>query len=174
MKIVDINGSARECFNIAPDKNFPGFMKAEFKSKWRRGYTHAEWYSIADFIKNNPQLVNLAKKAAKTAKEDLGVVNKATRDSLTDKNKKWPKDIFAGYPLWISRGKGEGQTRTILANDIHHLTIDKPWEIIPDKTSQYVISFNVHNPHALGNTLPGTVVARKTKKKKPVLSGVEG
>lgn len=165
MKIVDINGIERECESITPDKSFPGFMKIEFKSKRRKGYTHFEWYPVADFAKNNPKLASLAKKAPKPAKEDLGVVSKATKTSLTDKTKGWKENIFSGYPLWISRGKGEGQTRKILANDAHCLTIDKPWKVIPDKTSQYVISYNIHDPQVLGNVLPGMDVVPAMKKK---------
>lgn len=175
MKIIDINGIKRECVSVVPDKAFPGFMKVEYKSKIRKDYTHSEWYPIADFVKNNPRLAHLAKGAPKPPKEDLGIVSKATTNSLYDKTKKWRKNIFAGYPLWISRGKGEGQTRTILSNDARRLTIDKNWDVIPDRSSQYVISFNIHDPQVLGNILPGMdivlpvkkkVVVKKAKKKK--------
>lgn len=158
-------------------------MKIEFKSKTRKNYTYSEWYPVTDFVKNNPKLAHLAKKAPKPVKEDLGVVSSATKNSLTDKTKGWEQNIFASYPLWISRGKGEGQVRTILANDAHRLTIDKPWQVVPDKTSQYVISFNIHDPQVLGNILPGMDVVlplkkraatKKAKKKKLVLRGVEG
>lgn len=75
---------------------------------------------------------------------------------------------------WISRGKGEGQIRTILKNNHNTLIINKEWEIIPDITSQYVISHNVHNPKILGNTLPQYEIPKgikfknfkKNKKKK--------
>lgn len=154
MQIIDINGIARECSKVGPDNKFPGFMRVEYKSKVRKGYTHSEWYPLKEFVKNNPKLASLAKGAPEPAKEDLGVVSKATTNSLSDKTKKWKKNSFAGYPVWISRGKGEGQTRTILANDAHRLTINKPWKEVPDKTSQYVISQNIHNPQVLGNTLP--------------------
>lgn len=183
MKIVDINGIERECNSVAPDKEFPGFMKVEYKSKVRKGYTHSEWYPIADFVKNNPKLASLTKGTPKPPKEDLGVVSNATSISLVDKTKGWKENVFAGYPLWISRGKGEGQIRTILSNDAHRLTINKPWEVIPDKTSQYVISFNIHDPQVLGNILPDMdvvlplkkkAVTKKTKKRKLVLRGVEG
>lgn len=169
MRIIDINGAERECARVAPDKNFPGFMKVEYHSKTRRGYTHSEWYPVAEFVKNNPKLANLTKGAGKLPKEDLGVATKATKDSLTDKTKTWLKNVFAGYPIWISRGKGEGQTRTIATNTTNRLVINKPWEIIPDKTSQYVISHNIHNPQRMGNLLPGMgkgLPVKKMKKKR--------
>ena len=164
MKIVDINDKTRECVGIAPDKDYPGFMKVQYKSKIRKGYSHSEWYAISDFIKNNPKLKNLAKNAPKEAKEDLGVVTGAKGNILSDKSKKWERNIFAGTTIWISRGKGEGQTRTVLTNDANTVVVDHPWKEIPDKTSQYVISDNVHDPQVRGNTLPPIIKVRKVDK----------
>lgn len=154
MKIVDINGEERECVSVSPDPKFAGYMKVEFVSKNRVGYTHSEWYPVADFIKNNPTLKDLTSKAKKVINDDLGVVTSAKKNSLTDKSKKWKDNDYVGFPLWISRGKGEGQTRTVVNNTKNTLTIDKPWKEVPDGTSQYVLSHNVHDPQVRGNTLP--------------------
>ena len=32
MKIIDINGVERECVSVALDKDYPGYVKADFKS----------------------------------------------------------------------------------------------------------------------------------------------
>lgn len=173
MKIIDINGKERECLEISVDNEYPGFLKVKYASVNRPNHIYFEWYRKEEFIKNNPTLKHFAQSIA-DIKEDLGVVSKATENSLTDKTKNWQKNIFAGYPLWISRGKGEGQIRTILKNTQNTLIIDKEWELIPDKTSQYVISHNVHNPKILGNTLPQYEIlkgikfknSKKNKKKK--------
>ena len=154
MKIIDINGEERECVSVSPDPKFAGYMKVEFVSKNRVGYTHSEWYPVSDFIKNNPKLKNLTTKAIKVVNDDLGVVTGAKPISLTDKSKRWKENIYAGFPVWISRGRGEGQTRTIIANTKNTLTIAKPWKEIPNSTSQYVLSHNVHDPQVRGNTLP--------------------
>lgn len=170
MKIVDTNGKKRECEKAILDPEYPGFMKVSFKSKVRKGYSHDEWYQIDKFKKNNPKLAHLAGGSDKKVEEDLGVVTGATKKTLADKNKKWKKNIYAGYPIWISRGTGEGQTRTILSNTKHSITVDKDWKINPDRSSQYVISHNIHDPQVLGNTLSGVTVddikiTKKTKKK---------
>ncbi|PIR79968.1 MAG: hypothetical protein COU25_02650 [Candidatus Levybacteria bacterium CG10_big_fil_rev_8_21_14_0_10_35_13] len=170
IQIVDINGQTRECIRIVPDKDFPGFMKVLYKSKNRKGYSHSEWYAITNFVKNNPKLKDLTKNAPKEAKEDLGVVTGAKESVLSDRTKKWEKNIFAGNTIWISRGKGEGQTRIVLANDKNTVTIDHPWKEIPDKTSQYLISFNVHDPQVRGNTLPPII---KEKKRPKINSKIE-
>ena len=166
MKIIDINGEERDCVSVSPDPKFAGYMKVEFASKNRVGYTHSEWYPVSDFIKNNPTLKNLTTKAKKVINDDLGVVTSAKKDSLTDKSKKWNKDEYTGFPLWISRGKGEGQTRTVVNNTKNTLIINKPWKEVPNSTSQYVLSHNVHNPQVRGNTLPATepTVDKKARK----------
>jgi hypothetical protein len=166
MKIIDVNGNERECVNATPDKNFPGYMKIEFKSKIRKGYHHSEWYEIDQFVKNNPQLSHLAKGAPQMPKEDLGSVTSATKTSLTDKKKKWKVNEFAGNHLWISRGKGEAQTRRIISNTKNTLKIDRPWREIPDQSSQYVISINVHEPKVMGATLPGYQKKSSSQKRK--------
>jgi hypothetical protein len=153
MKFIDINGTERECTSISVDKNYPGFMKVEFVSKFRKGYAHSEWYPVPDFIKNNPTLKDLTKSAEVAQKDELGVVSSAKPRQLSDKIKNWTINIYAGYPIWIARGKGEGQTRYVLSNTKNSVIIDKDWETIPDYTSQYIISFNVNDPQVMGNSL---------------------
>jgi len=154
MKIIDVNGQKRDCVSVAPDPKFAGFMKVDYASKTRKDYKHTEWYPIPDFIKNNPTLKHLTKNAPKLAADDLGVVTKATKTTLVDKTKNWKKDAYLGFPIWISRGLGEGQTRSVISNTKSTLNIDKPWEILPNSTSQYVVSHNIHDPKIMGNTLP--------------------
>lgn len=174
MQIIDINGNIRECKSAIPDKDFPGFMKIEYVSKNRKGYTHFEWYQTTDFIKNNPKFAKLTKGAKQSPNEDLGVVTKSGKDFIEDATKNWPKNIYIGTPIWISRGKGEGEQRKVVKNDRNKLYIDKPWKVVPDKSSQYVISFNVAKDiKAVGNTLPGIetrdVLERLIKKAKKSL-----
>lgn len=159
MKIVDINGNTRDCLSIKPDDKWPGYIKVEFAK-------HVEWYPKKDFVKNNPQLVNIVKGTPDGWKEDLGRVSLASNQTLTDKTKKWQSNEFAGYPLWISRGIGEGQTRSIIMNSNDTLIINKPWKTIPDKSSQYVISHNVHDPQIMGNTLPVEYKVKNSRLKK--------
>lgn len=154
MKIIDINGEERECESASPDPKFAGYMKVEFESKNRSGYKHSEWYPIADFIKNNPTLKNLTTKAVKVVSDDLGVVTSAKKDSLTDLSKKWNINDYVDFPIWISRGKGEGQTRKVVKNTKNTIYVDKPWDVVPNKLSQYVLSHNVHDPQVRGNMLP--------------------
>jgi len=161
---MDVNGVSRECVKIALDSKFLGYVKVDFESKNRKGFVYSEWYPKADFIKNNPNLAKLVKVSSKQPKDDLGRVSLASLTTLTDKSKKWKRDEFVGSPLWISRGRGEGQTRTIVSNSEDTLIIDKAWKSVPNNTSQYVISYNVHDPQVLGNILPPLSKPKKLKK----------
>ncbi len=53
-------------------------------------------------------------------------------------------DFYKGMPIAISSGVGEGQSRTIIAYDpvTQIATLDSPWSVIPDPTSQYSINAN--------------------------------
>ncbi len=159
MKIIDINGNNRDCSSVIPDFDWPGYVKAEIVD---RSGIHSEWYTIDDFIKFNPSLKNLIKGAPKKKGEDLGVVTESKNNTLTDKKKIWGKDIFAGTPIWIARGRGEGQIRKVISNNKNTVVVDKIWDVLPDKTSQYLISPNAHSSKAVGNTL--FVSTRSTRK----------
>jgi len=163
MLIIDINGAERACLSVRPDKDWPGYLKVQFKNK-KRSYT--QWYPVGDFKINNPQLAHLAKGATEPPPEVMGIVTKAAPRSVTDKMQKWETDLYIGIPVWISRGKGEGQVRTVIFNNNDTLTIDKEWEILPDETSQFIISYNVHNPQATGNTLAQSEIDSQVEKPK--------
>lgn len=148
MQIIDINGMKREAKSVTPDPSYPGFMKVEFRR-------HHEWYSIAEFLQFNPTLSHLTAAAKPQSPDVVSAVTSSTKTTLTDSSQNWNENIYTGFFVWISRGKGEGQKRTVLSNTKNKLTIDTLWDILPNKTSQYVISYNIHEVKAFGNSLPG-------------------
>ncbi len=152
--ITDINGSVRECLNVTHDQSYPGYVKVEFASNRQAPATYFEWYPIDDFISHNPNLAHIVNTKMQPAEDDLGVVSKSTMTSLTDKTKKWTPNAYRDFPVWISRGIGEGQVRKITANTHNTLTLDVPFDVKPDKSSQYVISHNIHDVQVMNNTLP--------------------
>lgn len=164
MIIIDINGDERNCRSIRLDSNWPGYFKVHFKNEKR---SYDQWYPVSEFIKNNPNLSHLADGAINPPDEVVGVVTNCKDLSLTDSTQKWKKNLYSGIPVWIARGVGEGQVRTVVHNSNNTLVIDKKWDIIPDETSQFIISYNVHNPKAEGNILPDVQHAvTKVKPKK--------
>lgn len=147
MKIIDVNGRERDAKEVLPDPDFAGYMKLQFRR-------HHEWMTIQEFVNKNPDLKDLTKKAKPAAEDTLGVATSATKTTLSDTKAKWKENDYLGFFVWIARGRGEGQKRTVVTNSHNKLTIDKPWETVPNKTSQYVISHNVKEVRAMGNTLP--------------------
>lgn len=152
MTIIDVNGNERTCVKAFPDKNYPGYMRIEFKGAIR---SHHEWYPIDEFSKNNPKLAYLTNSAPVVTEEVVGVVSSSTPTSITDKKRSWKENAYKGFPIWISRGLGEGQIRTVISNSHNTIHIDETWETKPNKTSQYVLSHNIHDPQPLENALPG-------------------
>lgn len=152
MVITDINGKKRECVKAYQDKDYPGFIKVEYKNE-RRSYN--EWYPVNEFLAKNPDFNNPTKEIKHEAPEITGVVTSATDIALTDKTQNWAKNTYAGFPVWISRGKGEGQVRNVLSNTKDTLVIDKQWDTKLNKFSQYVLSRNIHEDmKATGNISP--------------------
>lgn len=157
MKIIDINNRERNCEKVFLDPHWPGFVTVLFVSKTRPGYKHTEWMPIEQFFNNNPHLkdkVTNDDTPIKRPPQIAGEVSSATKDSLTDKTRSWVTNVYAGMYVWISRGKGEGQIRTILKNTKTRVTIDKPWDTRPDDTSQYSLVYNKPTTPPAGNTLP--------------------
>jgi hypothetical protein len=152
MKIIDINGSERDCLEVKSDLDHPGFVKVSFASLRTPKAPRIEWYPIADFIARNSTFADSI--GSPPPPEVTGIVTKTTKTALTDNTQNWTPNIYKNFTLWISRGTGEGQIRTITKNTHNTAHIDKPWNLKPDKTSQYVISTNVHDPMPQGNTLP--------------------
>ena len=158
MKIVDINNQERNCDKVYLDPHWPGFVTVLFVSKNRPGFKHTEWMPQEQFFQNNPELkgkVSADFLPTPPPPQIASIVTGATADTLSDNTRSWKKNLYAGYFCWISRGKGEGQVRTILSNTPKKLTLDKPWEVRPNKTSQFAI---LHNKPVANkdnkNTLP--------------------
>lgn len=157
MKIIDINNQERECEDAYLDPKWPGYVTVKFISKHRKGHSHTEWYPIDKFVANNPKLEYIVKNKnipTSPIEEIAGVVTGADSDSLRDSTANWTKNAYSGFYVWISRGKAEGQVRTILSNTAKSIKIDKPWDKPrPNKTSQYAIVSNIGDVKAQGNSL---------------------
>jgi hypothetical protein len=140
MQIIDINDRERECLRVFLDPAWPGYASVEFQSKSDPAKKRIEWMPLTDFAQKNPGLKDLfTGHSVEPAKEISGVATGSGKDTLIDKTASWDTNIYAGYYLWISRGPGDGTTRTILKNNASVLYIDKPWDKKPTKDSQYAI-----------------------------------
>lgn len=147
MQITDINGQIRNPKKVFLDPEFSGYVRVEFNR-------YHEWYSVKEFLQFNPDLKHLVEGAADLPKDTTGTANKATNNTLTDATQNFKPNSYMDFMVWISRGKGEGQKRYVIKNTKDTLTIDKPWEVKPDSTSQYVLAQHIMDVPPMGNTLP--------------------
>ncbi|UYN90160.1 MAG: hypothetical protein KIT08_02720 [Anaerolineales bacterium] len=90
---------------------------------------------------------------------ERGVATSGAAAALTDTNKNWPVDQWAGAWLRIIAGKGAGQTQRILSNTVSTLEVEA-WHLAPDATSEYAIYATPHwqdiSP-STGDLIDGTV-----------------
>jgi hypothetical protein len=85
-----------------------------------------------------------------TDMEDEGTVTSATPTSLDCATANWPTDRPFSNPnlalldramVAIVAGKGMGEWRFIVSSTASELTVDKPWDVVPDTTSTYTIGW---------------------------------
>lgn len=75
--------------------------------------------------------------------ENLGTVVSATSTTLSDPGNKIDVAPFEGgafpenYGVAVVGGKGAGQSRRVTAYSQGTLTVDKPWDVVPDPSSRY-------------------------------------
>lgn len=155
MKIIDINNRERECLRVFLDPQWPGYVSVEFKRTSDPTKTRVEWMPLPDFATKNPSLSKIWQgKSTRSTPEIAGIVTSSDPESLTDDTANWIENTYAGFFVWISRGPGEGQTRTIMRNTYNQIFIDKPWNKMPNSDSQYSIVQKLGNTTPQGNTLP--------------------
>jgi hypothetical protein len=74
-------------------------------------------------------------------------VDSAAGLTVIDLTQEFKPNQLIGSKIAIIGGTGIGQLRTITANTSHQVTIDQPWQVVPDVTSLYTIDAYViyHN-----------------------------
>jgi hypothetical protein len=94
--------------------------------------------------------------------ENLGSVDAATADTLTDPANTLKVDPFKpgqipeNYGVAIVDGRGAGQTRRVTAYASKMLTVDRPWDVVPDKSSRYAtFVWGLEKSLLKGNSLTG-------------------
>ena len=60
-------------------------------------------------------------------------------DKLVDKKQKWSPGQYSNSYLIVTNGKGFGQYRRVVDNTENTLILEKPFRVIPDKDSEYLV-----------------------------------
>lgn len=102
----------------------------------------------------------------------------ATSTTLTDSKKKYTVNVMTEYTVRIMSGTGVGQSRKIIANTKTTMTINTPWDTIPDATSTFQVEAFIEPAFKPGiapptpNNLPWVDFAASTVSGSSVLSNV--
>ena len=87
--------------------------------------------------------------------EDAGTASGATAMTLQDNSKNWPAMIKQPV-VAIVRGPGMGQWRRISSRTATALTLDRPWDVLPQAGSRYAIfNWGARSWLVQGNTMEG-------------------
>ena len=70
----------------------------------------------------------------------VGTASGGGAAGLADSTQRWPADGLKDTVVVLVGGRGFGQYRTVTANTATELTVDRPWRVPPDETTEYVVS----------------------------------
>jgi hypothetical protein len=102
----------------------------------------------------------LAEGGGSARTEDIGTVASATSTSISDPSNTINVNPFGtgtipeDYGVAIVNGTGAGQTREVVAYANNTMTVDHPWDVVPDATSHYAtFVWGLEKSILKGNTL---------------------
>ena len=93
-----------------------------FKGTWTNA---EEIYLVHGGVQNQRRTVSRATSADET--------------TLTDTAQQWRPGMQADSTVLITAGRGMGQFRRVTGNTADTLTVDRPWRVVPDETSEYFV-----------------------------------
>ena len=94
-------------------------------------------------LKNHNHGETILSQGCNPEHQDAGYVSSATATTIEDNSDKWgvirTNSLSSSDAVAIVAGRGTGQWRYILYNTPNTIKVDKPWIVVPDSTSRYVI-----------------------------------
>ena len=70
----------------------------------------------------------------------VGFATGGSVNTLVDKRQDWKPGLHYNATVLIISGRGFGQYRRVIGNTKDTLTLERPWNIVPDSTTEYVVS----------------------------------
>lgn len=70
------------------------------------------------------------------------IATAATSTTIENSTLSMTPNLYQGEVTRITKGKGEGQERTISSNSTTTLTVASPWLVVPDSTSMFAVAEN--------------------------------
>jgi len=69
----------------------------------------------------------------------VGTATGATANTLTDEKQEFKPGLYKDSAVLITAGRGFGQYRLVSGNTADTVTVQRPWRVTPDATSEYVL-----------------------------------
>jgi len=83
----------------------------------------------------------------------IGAIASASLSTVTyPSSQSWKTDSLKGKACYVLYGKGKGQYRIIVSNTDRVLTLERPWDVVPDSTSVVGITWMRGRYLFIGNT----------------------
>jgi len=70
----------------------------------------------------------------------IGFATRGTAKSLVDTRQHWQPGFHQNSAVLIISGRGFGQYRRVIDNSVDTLKLERPWNVEPDATTEYVVS----------------------------------
>lgn len=99
---------------------------------------------IGKSIINSNQGETILSQGCNPENQDAGHVSSASYTTIVDESNKWHvairnPSLNSSDAVAIVAGRGAGQWRSIVSNTTNTIKVDRPWDVIPDKGSYYVV-----------------------------------
>lgn len=102
---------------------------------------------------------------------DSGTAESGAATTLTDTDKAWGANIYAGKICKITAGTGVGQRRRIASNAGTVLTVESAWDTNPDATSEYEILEDLHVALYDGGGAPRLLIVNDISSDQAIING---
>lgn len=73
-------------------------------------------------------------------KKTIGFATGGSKNTLVDRRQDWKPGLFRDATVLVISGRGFGQYRRVIGNTEDTLTLERPWNVLPDATTEYVVS----------------------------------
>jgi len=70
----------------------------------------------------------------------ISFATNSSANTLVDAKQNWKPDFYYDATVLILSGRGFGQYRRVIGNTKDTLTLEKPWNVEPDSTTEYLVS----------------------------------
>jgi prepilin-type processing-associated H-X9-DG protein len=88
----------------------------------------------------NAEEIYLFHGGVEAPQKTVGIASTAGPATLSDSRQDWRPGLYQDATVLILSGRGFGQYRRVVDSTANTLTVDPPWKVVPDQTSEYLVA----------------------------------